>query len=87
MAPGVGFEWETRLVTAAGAKPLHEEAKPLLDQVWEKYSRSPFEKRKKDDLPNPPKDWEMKLRTLIAATLQGCDANDVKSVDEIAGGS
>lgn len=86
MAPGVGYEWEMRLVTGAGAVPLHEEAKPLLDRVWVKYSRSPFEKRKKDDLPPPPKDWEMKLRTFVAASIQGCDPKNVRTVDEIAEG-
>lgn len=86
MAPSVGYEWEMRLVTAAGAKPLHEDAKPLLDRIWTKYCRSPFEKRKKDDLPSPPKDWEKRLRTLVSATLQGCDPKDVQSIEEIATG-
>jgi hypothetical protein len=86
MAPGVGYEWEMRLITAVKAVPLHDGAKPLLDKVWVKYSRSPFEKRKNDDLPNPPKDWEMQLRTLVAASLQGCNPKDVKSIDEIAEG-
>ncbi len=43
MAPGVGYEWEMRLVTAAGSVPLHDDAKPLLDRVWAKFCRSPFE--------------------------------------------
>lgn len=70
MAPGVGYDWEMRLITATGAVPLHEKAKPLLEQVWSKYNRSPFEKRKKDDLPNPPKDWEMKLRHLVLESFR-----------------
>jgi len=79
MAPGVGYEWEMRLITAAGAVPLHDQAKPLLDQVWVKYCRSPFEKRKKGDAPNPPKDWELKLRRFVKASLDRCDPTDVKS--------
>lgn len=85
MAPGVGYDWEMRSITAAGAVPLRDEAKPLLEQVWVKYSRSPFEKRKKDDEPNPPKDWEKKLRNLVAASIQRCEPDKVRSVDEIAG--
>jgi len=86
MAPGVGYEWEMRLVTAAGSVPLRDEAKPLLDNIWAKYNRSPFEKRKKDDLPNPPTDWQMKLRQLVAASLQQCKPEEVLTVQEICGG-
>jgi hypothetical protein len=86
MAPGVGYEWEMRLITAAKAVPLHSEAKPLLERVWVKYSRSPFEKRKKGDSPDPPKDWQNRLKTLVAASLQGCEPSEVRSIDEIAEG-
>jgi hypothetical protein len=77
MAPGVGYEWDMHLITAARAIPLRPEAKPLLEQVWLKHARSPFEKRKKDDLPDPPKDWELKLRRLVAASLQKCEPDKV----------
>jgi hypothetical protein len=86
MAPGVGYDWEMRLVTAAGAVPLREEAKPLLEQVWTKFSRSPFENRKKGDSPNPPKDWNAKLRLFVAASIQRCEPSKVRSVEEIATG-
>jgi hypothetical protein len=86
MAPGVGYEWEMRIVTPSGAVPLHQRAKPLLDSIWSKYNRSPFEERKKDDPPNPPKDWQKQLRQLVAASLQRRDPEDVKTVDEIAEG-
>ncbi len=70
MAPGVGYDWEMRLITATGAVPLHEKAKPLLERVWSKYNRSPFKKREKDDLPNPPIGWETKLRHLVLQSFQ-----------------
>ncbi len=86
MAPGVGYEWEMRLITRAGAVPLRDEAKSLLDSIWLKYNRSPFEKRKKDDFPNPPRDWQMRLRNMVAASLQQCEPDAVRSADEIAEG-
>jgi hypothetical protein len=84
MAPGVGYEREMRLITGAGAVPLRDEAKPLLERVWVKHSRSPFERRKKDDSPNPPRDWEAKLRRLVAASLQRCEPGEVRTIQEIA---
>ncbi len=65
MAPGVGYDWEMRLITGTGAVPLHEQAKPLLERVWTKYNRSPFETRKKDDPPHPPAGWQIKLRHMV----------------------
>ncbi len=29
----------------------------MVESVWSKFNRSPFEKRKKDDLNPPPRDW------------------------------
>jgi hypothetical protein len=46
-----------------------------------KSSRSPFEKRKTDQLPDPPKDWEKKLRILVAASLQKRDPKDIDPKD------
>jgi hypothetical protein len=86
MAPGVGYEWEMKLISMAGAVPVHKDTKPLLEKVWHKYCRSPFEKRKKEDLPDPPRDWQMQLRTMVAASIQQCDPKDVKSINEIAEG-
>ena len=71
LAPGVGEGWEMRLITASGAVSLRDEARPLLDQVSEKYSRSPFENRK------APKDWKLKLQRIVDASLQRRETNEI----------
>lgn len=71
MAVGVGYEWDACFVTSEGPKPLLEEAKPLIDQVWAKANRSPFQKgREKDDTKSPPKDWRRQLSEACARSLQ-----------------
>jgi 20S proteasome alpha/beta subunit len=70
MAVGVGFEWDACLLTGAGPRMIIPAAKPLIDRVWAKANRSPFKvKREKDDLSNPPKDWEMRLRIMVHSSL------------------
>jgi hypothetical protein len=70
MTPSVGYEWDGYFVTGACARPLLEEAKPLIDRVWAKRNRSPFKKTKDPDaLPGPPRDWELKLRQFVAKSL------------------
>ena len=86
LAPGVGYDWEMRLITCAGAVSLHTNPKALLESVWSKFNRSPFEKREEDDPPEPPDDWETQLRTLVATSLQGCEPDQIRSIDEIAEG-
>jgi hypothetical protein len=91
MAVGVGYEWDACLVTELGAKLLADEAKPLIDRVWSRANRSPFQRqRQKDDLPNPPRDWEDKLNTMIEkslnfdALLKGSAADDDQSKSSAA---
>jgi hypothetical protein len=86
LAPGVGYDWEMRSITCAGAVSLHTNPKALLESVWSKFNRSPFEKREEDDPPEPPDDWETQLRTLVATSLQGCEPDQIRSIDEIAEG-
>jgi hypothetical protein len=70
MAAGVGYEWDAYLVTDAGSVPMDPDMKPIIDRVWAKANRSPFDKRKKDDLPNPPTDWPVRLAKMAAAMFR-----------------
>jgi len=70
MTASVGYEWDGYFITGAGARRLVEDAKPLIDRVWAKRNRSPFRKKKDPDaLPNPPGDWEIRLRKFVAKSL------------------
>jgi 20S proteasome alpha/beta subunit len=75
MASGVGFEWDAYFVVArsgqgSGVVAVDEEVKPLLDRVWTKANRTPYYKRKKDDLPNPPRDWKLQFHRIVAKSLK-----------------
>lgn len=63
MAVEVGYEWDACLLFPGAIEFVEEEGKKLIDQVWSKYNRSPFETRKSDDLPNPPGIGEIAFTT------------------------
>ncbi len=68
MAVGVGYEWDAEVMIAG--KPdrstiVPKEIKELIEQAWAKYNRSPFENRKKDDIPSPPTKWRKKLEDWV----------------------
>ena len=70
MAAGVGYAWDAYLVTSRGSVPMDKNMKPIIDQVWAKSNRSPFDKREEDDLPEPPDDWRKQMHTMAAAMFQ-----------------
>jgi hypothetical protein len=66
----VGYDWDAYLLSGGRVKAVPPTAKPLLDRVWAARNRSPFKKKRDpDDLPGPPRNWEMQLRQIIAQTL------------------
>jgi hypothetical protein len=66
----VGYDWDAYLLCGGRVKTVPPKAKPLLDRVWAKRNRSPFNKtRDPDDLPGPPRNWEVQLRRIVAETL------------------
>jgi len=69
MAVGVGYAWDASFVTMRGSFTAHDGVKPLIEKVWSKFSRSPFAKRNKDDLPDPPTNWQSQLREFIQASF------------------
>ena len=74
MSAGVGFEWDARVVLGRpiGFIEISKEIKDLIERVWTKFNRSPFDTyNKKEDKPPPPKDWQVKLEELINAQVMG----------------
>jgi hypothetical protein len=70
MSASVGYEWDAGLLSAGIVRTVVPDIKPLLDKVWAHRNRSPFKKIKDpDDLPNPPRDWELRLRKMVADSL------------------
>jgi hypothetical protein len=66
----VGYDWDAYVLFDGRVKAVPPKAKPLLDRVWAARNRSPFKKKRDpDDLPGPPRNWEMQLREIIAETL------------------
>jgi hypothetical protein len=71
MASGVGYEWDaTILVKGRCTFQLTEEPKKLIERVWAKFNRSPFDKRKKEDYPPPPTDWKEAFEELTKDTME-----------------
>jgi hypothetical protein len=70
MAIGVGYEWDAVLIQRNGYHDVTDKIKKLIERVWVKFSRSPFEKyNRKEDMEPPPKNWEEELDSLIAALV------------------
>ncbi|SRR6266581_6091585 len=70
MASGVGYEWDAKiLVKGRCIFELTEEPKKLVEKVWAKFNRSPFEKRTKEDLPSPPANWKKAFEELSISTI------------------
>jgi len=72
MDPGVGFEWDAQVIIKGKSGPIivSNEIKELIEQVWDKANRSPFEKRDPLwDLPNPPRDWKEQLEKYSKSLL------------------
>jgi 20S proteasome alpha/beta subunit len=71
MAVGVGYEWDAVVILKNGYHDVTQEIKELIEQVWGRFNRSPFERydRKEHPLP-PPRDWQGKLDSLIAALVE-----------------
>ncbi len=61
MNSSVGYEWDVKIVTADKVWEVSSETKKLVEQVWAKFNRSPFEKRQADDIKPPPRDWNQRL--------------------------
>lgn len=64
---GIGFNWDGCVIRQNGnPNPLPTETKLLIEQVWSKYTRSPFKERDPIfDYQDPPDDWKDRLKELI----------------------
>jgi hypothetical protein len=61
MDPTIGYEWDAKIITAEKIYEVPSNICKLLERVWAKFNRSPFEKREPDDLKSPPSDWREQL--------------------------
>jgi hypothetical protein len=66
MNSSVGYEWDAKIVTAEKIWEVPPHIRKLLEQVWAKFNRSPFQKREPDDLKNPPRDWHEQLNVYFS---------------------
>lgn len=81
ISPDVGYKFDAFFITQFGVGEISQDAKDLLDKVWEKWTTSPFEyttmkerpARKGEDKPPSryPTDWSTKLGTLVKGALVG----------------
>lgn len=65
MAVGVGYEWDAEIIIQGNVDTVSvpDNIKKLIEQVWAKSNRSPFQlKKEPDDFPDPPAKWRDKLR-------------------------
>ena len=70
MAVGVGYEWDAVILTSDHKRhEVPDEIKDLIEKAWEKWTRSPFHVKEKDDLEPPPKDWKEKLHQYIESIV------------------
>lgn len=71
MASGVGYAWDAAVITQAGIKEVPATVKDLVEKVWAKSNRSPFEEyNKKEDMPLPPEDWQKRLRRFTDSVMR-----------------
>jgi hypothetical protein len=72
MDANVGFDWDAALIWGGGVYPVTKHIIRLMDSVWFRFARSPFEwdRRRADDPDDPPNDWENLLRECVEASLK-----------------
>lgn len=82
MNSSVGYEWDVKVLTANGIHEVPAPTRKLIEQVWAKYNRSPFEKREPDDLRNPPRDWAKQLSHFFSRMTGRVPLNMVRTVKD-----
>jgi len=75
MAVGVGYAWDSQIVTKDRIWEIPKEVRELIEKGWAKATRSPFEKyNAKEDVPPPPKDWIKTLDSYFRLLIENPDA-------------
>ena len=70
LASSVGYEWNAYFVTSDGIVSIEDETRQLIERVWARSNKTPFYKRKPDDLPGPPRDWRARLSIQVGKSLE-----------------
>jgi hypothetical protein len=70
MDPSVGYEWDAVIILGGklGAYAVPDDIKKLIEEIWEKYNRSPFKKQKKEVKPSLKK-WPEQLQEFSLSVL------------------
>jgi hypothetical protein len=68
----VGPEWDAQVIVVGSNAPpfVPKGVQELVEQVWVKANRSPFEKRTKDEMSPPPSDWQAQLGAFSTAVMK-----------------
>jgi hypothetical protein len=90
MTPHVGFEWDAWVMfpDQLGTHVVPESIKDIIERVWAKYNRSPFDTfDPHEDKPGPPRDWKAQLanfsRLLILASTNNQEAiNQLRKMND-----
>jgi hypothetical protein len=62
MTPTVGYEWDAVVIRAGDMTEVPKDIKELIEDVWGKFNRSPFDKFDPKEHKRVPKDWPDRLR-------------------------
>lgn len=65
MAIGVGYEWDATVVLGGmlGAHDVPKDIKEIIEKVWGRANRSPFEKFDSKEHESVPRDWKEQLES------------------------
>jgi hypothetical protein len=69
MVISVGYEWDAVIVTRSNAFVVPPEIKEIIEKVWGKYSRSPFDKFNPKEHWATPKKWKERLEEYSKSLL------------------
>jgi hypothetical protein len=71
MAVGVGYEWDATVVLGGvlGSQEVSKEIKELIEKVWGKVNRSPFDKFDPKEHLSAPRDWKKQLTEYVHSSI------------------
>lgn len=69
MVPGVGYDWDAVVITGGKSHDVPKDIKELIETVWGKANRSPFEKFDPKEHEKVPKDWREKLEKFSSSLI------------------
>lgn len=74
--PFIGGDWNASVVLKDSYHELDEKTMDLLDKGWVRHNRSPYWKRAKDDLDDPPDDWIDQMKAYAESIIPSDSPTD-----------